>query len=161
MAAEKSKRRQARRSSGPVCLAVGLERRLAAYAGAAAAAGVSLAAMATSAAAKIIYTPANTPISGYVSLDLNHDGIADILLRKVNYGNGTSLSAGCALHTTFRGAPPKGVACNYLTDQIWGQGLVSGRIASALPAGFKIRASKSYFQAAGYPFQAIMGAWGI
>jgi hypothetical protein len=160
MAAEKPRRSKSRRGQGPVRLAVGVEHRLAAYASAAAAAGVSLAAMATSAEAKIIYTPASTPINGYVSLDVNHDGIPDILIRKLNYGNGTSLSPGCALHTTFRGAPPKGVACNYLTDQIWGRG-VARRFASALPAGFKVRPSKSYFQAAGYPFQAIMGAWGF
>src|SRR5579863_1609745 len=160
MVARKQKRRDSRRRIGPVCLPDGLEKRLAVYAGAAAAAGVSLAAIAVSAEAKIIYTPTNTPINGYVSLDVNHDGIADILIRKVNYGNGSSLSAGCALHTTFQGGPPKGAACNYLTDQIWGRG-VARRFASALPAGFKVRPSKSYFQAAGYPFQAIMGAWGF
>jgi hypothetical protein len=156
MAAEKPRRSKSRRGQGPVRLAVGVEHRLAGYASAAAAAGVSLAAIAVSAEAKIIYTPTDTPINGYVSLDVNHDGMADILIR----GNGSSLSAGCALHTTFRGAPPKGVACNYLTDQIWGRG-VAGRFASALPAGFKVRPSKSYFQAANYPFQAIMGAWGF
>jgi hypothetical protein len=159
MAAEKPRRSKSRRGEGPVRLAVGVEKRLVGYASAAAAAGVSLAAIAVSAEAKIIYTPTNTPINGYVSLDVNHDGIADILIRKVNYGNGSSLSAGCALHTTFRGAPPKGAVCNYLTDQIWGRG-VAGRFASALPAGFKVRPSKSYFQAASYPFQAVMGEIG-
>jgi hypothetical protein len=159
MAAEKPKHSKSRRGEGPVRLAAGVEQRLAAYASAAAAAGVSLAAIAVSAEAKIIYTPTNTPLNGYISLDVNHDGIADILIRKVNYGNGTSLSAGCATHTTYRGAPLKGVACNYLTDQIWGRG-VAERFASALPAGFKVRPSKSYFQAASYPFQAVMGGIG-
>jgi hypothetical protein len=159
MAAEKPRRRKSRGGQGPIRLTVGVEQRLVGYASAAAAAGVSLAAMATSAEAKIIYTPANMPINGYVSLDVNHDGIADILIRKVNYGNGSSLSAGCALHTTFQAGPPKGAACNYLTDQIWGRG-VARRFASALPAGFKVRPSKAYFQAAKYPFFAVMGEIG-
>ena len=70
------------------------------------------------------------------------------------------LSVGCALHTTGPVSPPKGETCNYLTDQIWGRGVVSGRFASALPAGFKVRANKWYFQAAKYPFFAVMGAIG-
>jgi len=135
-------------------VAVGLEKRLAAYASVAAAAGVSVAAMAASAEGKIIYTPTNTPINGALQLDLNHDGLADIL---IGFGSGFSpgLYGGCALHTTFA-APPKGAKCNYLTNQIWGR----GGFASALPRGFKVRQSKSYFQAAKYPYRALMGAWG-
>lgn len=156
MAAEKPSHGKSRRGKGPVCLALGVERRLAAYASAAAAAGVSVVAMSASADAKIVYTPTNTPVNRPVSLDLNHDGLADIL---IGFGSGFSpgLYAGCALHTTFA-APPRGAKCNYLTNQIWGRG-VALRFASALPAGFKVRASKSYFQAAKYPFQALMGAW--
>jgi len=157
MAAEKPRRSKSRRGEGPVRLAVGVEQRLAAYASAAAAAGVSLAAMAGSAEAKIIYTPTDTPINGLVSLDLNHDGIADFFIGGGS-GDFSALLVGCALHTTYP-SPPKGAACNYLTNQIWGRG-VSGRFASALPAGFKVRQSKSYFQAAAYPFRAMMGALG-
>jgi hypothetical protein len=120
--------------------------------------------MSASADAKIVYTPTDTPVNRPVSLDLNHDGIADFLLLNSSFlgccgGRAAWVSVGCATHTTFRGAPPKGAACNYLTDQIWGRG-VSRRFASALPAGFKVRANKSYFQAAKYPFQANMGVSG-
>jgi hypothetical protein len=93
---------------------------------------------------------------GYIQLDLNHDGVADFSILNGLY-TAVSLRVGCALHTTFRGAPPKGAACNYRTDQIWGRGVAS-RFASALPAGFKVRGNKSYFQAAKYPFVARMGA---
>jgi hypothetical protein len=161
MATQKAKRSNSRRGDTPICLAAGLERSLSAYASAAAA-GVSLAAMAAPAEAKIIYTPADTPINGYVSIDLNHDGIADFLFIAASNlgccgGGAAWVSVGCAVHSTFPLSPPKGIACNYLTDQIWGRGVASGRFASALPARFKVRPNKSYFQAANYPFQAVMG----
>lgn len=167
MAAEKPKRGASKRGKRQVRLAAGLEKSLSAYASAAAAAGVSLLTLASSASAKIVYTPTHTsiPEKGYVSLDLNHDGIADFII--VNSwgisccGAGAAwLSVGCALHTTGPVSPPKGETCNYLTDQIWGRGVVSGRFASALPAGFKVRANKWYFQAAKYPFFAVMGGIG-
>jgi len=167
MTAEKRKRRALKRGSGPVRLPVALERSLSAYASAAAAAGVSLLTLTSPASAKIVYTPTHTPIpeKGYVSLDLNHDGSADFIIVN-SWGisccgaGGAWLSVGCALHTTGPVSPPKGETCNYLTDQIWGRGVVSGRFASALPAGVKVRANKWYFQAAKYPFFAVMGAIG-
>jgi len=167
MAAEEPKRSALKRGKRPVRLAAGLEKSLSAYASAAAAAGVSLLTLTSAASAKIVYTPTHTPIpeKGYVSLDLNHDGVADFII--VNSwgisccGAGAAwLSVGCALHTTGPVSPPKGETCNYLTDQIWGRGVVSGRFASALPAGFKVRPSKAYFQAAKYPFFAVMGEIG-
>jgi hypothetical protein len=58
-----------------------LEKRLIAYAASAAAAGVSLLALAPHADAEIVYTPANIPIpindSTSVPLDLNNDGVVD------------------------------------------------------------------------------------
>jgi hypothetical protein len=114
--------------------------------------------MAASAEAKIVYTPADMPVNGNVSIDLNHDGLADF---SVGFGSGfpPALYVGCAGHTTFL-VPPKGFACNYLTNQVWGRGAIYTRFASALPRGFKVRPSKSYFQAARYPFRALMGGNG-
>jgi hypothetical protein len=167
MAAEEPKRSALKRGKRPVRLGAGLEKSLSAYASAAAAAGVSLLTLASSASAKIVYTPTDTPIpeKGYVSLDLNHDGVADfIIVNSYNIsccGAGALwVSVGCALRTTGPVSPPKGETCNYLTNQIWGRGMASGRFASALPAGFKVRANKWYFQAAKYPFFAVMGAIG-
>ena len=56
-----------------------IEKRLATYAAAASAAGVSALALAQPAEAKVVYTPANTPIkfASNMKLDLNHDGIPD------------------------------------------------------------------------------------
>ena len=101
--------------------------------------------------------------NGYVSLDLNHDGIADFIIgnRGISCGpvsRGYQSAAHCILQSSL--VLPKGQTCNYLTDQIWGRGVVSGRFASALPAGFKVRPSKAYFQAAKYPFFAVMGEIG-
>jgi len=68
MTAQNSRHSKSRRGDRPACVAVGLEKRLAAYASVAAAAGVSVAAMAASAEGKIIYTPTNTPINGALQL---------------------------------------------------------------------------------------------
>jgi hypothetical protein len=54
-----------------------LEKRLAAYVASAAAAGVSVLAAPQPAQAKVVYTPANTVVTGGTTIDLNHDGIAD------------------------------------------------------------------------------------
>jgi hypothetical protein len=64
----------------PARLAPHLDKNLLGYAACASAAGVSLLALAQPAEAKIIYTAANIPIAinaPAVSIDLNHDGIAD------------------------------------------------------------------------------------
>lgn len=162
MAAEKAKRRASKRDNGPVQLAAALERFLSAYAKAATA-GVSVLALTPAASAKIVYTPAYTPIPAnqYVLVDLNHDGIADFGLYNLAVSGGAALSVGCALHSTFGIRPPRGEKCSYQTNQVWGRGLVSGRFASALPAGFKARANKSYFQTGKYPFGAVMGRVGV
>jgi hypothetical protein len=162
MAAEKPKRGVLKRDNGPARLPAGLERSLSAYATAAVAAGVSLAAMAARAEAKIVYTPAHVaiPVNEYVLVDLTHDGIADFGLYNLAVSGGAVLSVGCALHTTVEILPPKGQACSYQTNQIWGRGMVSGRFASALRAGFTVRGNKSYFQAGNYPFGAAMGRVG-
>jgi hypothetical protein len=73
-----------RRSRSHNDLKVPLERKLAAYATAAGAAGVAMLAV-PFAEAKIVYTPANVTIPGNstYSLDLNHDGIADFSIIRV------------------------------------------------------------------------------
>jgi hypothetical protein len=162
MPSENQKRRALKRGKGPVRLAAELEKSVSAYASAAVAAGVSLAAMATSAEAKIVYTPAHTPlpVNQYVLVDLNHDGIADFGLYNRAGSQFAALSVGCALHSTFKMLPPRGEKCSYQTNQVWGRGMASGRFASALPAGFVVRADKSYFQSGNYPFGAVMGRVG-
>ena len=131
-------------------LGSGLEKSLSAYAVAAVATGVSLLAMTGSAEAKIVYTPADTniPVNNRESvlLDLNHDGIADFSFWNSSFrtdGLASSLGVGCALvafHTNR--------TCWYQENDIWGKGVVSGRFASALRAGFMVGANKSYFQQA-------------
>ena len=67
----------------PSHIAPNLDKRLLAYATAAAAAGVGLLALAQPAEAKIVFTPSKMPITfgaGPVDFDLNHDGIADFAL---------------------------------------------------------------------------------
>jgi hypothetical protein len=127
------------RNSHPIRLAAELERRVAAYARAAAAAGVGLAVTALPAEAKIVHTRTNTviPLNSSVPLDLDHDGTADF--NFIHYSvPGRSLHL--AVHRAF----------SYLqTNQIWGRGVLSGRFASALPAGFTVRGNKSHFQASG------------
>src|SRR5215831_1508075 len=54
-----------------------LEKKLAAYVAAAGTAGIGALLAAPQAQARIVYTPTNTVINGPVSIDLNHDGVAD------------------------------------------------------------------------------------
>jgi len=159
MAAEKTTRGGLNPKTKPVSLSTGLERRLTAYASAAIAAGASLAALAPRAEAEIVYTPANTVIKGGLNLDLNHDGLADFVIAVGGPASFDKVTVSCAVHQTYRRSP-KGMACNYLTNQVWGRGVASGRFASALPAGFPVGPNKSYFQAAKYPFAVEMGGVG-
>jgi hypothetical protein len=135
-------------------LAAGLEKSLAAYAGAATAAGVSLLALAAPGHAKIVYTPANVTIpvnGGWVPIDLNHDGVADF-----SFFNSKSRSAD-SQPVTLEGrakAP---------TNRIWGRGVATSRprgvFASALPGGLKVGPNKSHFwkTANGYWLMAFGG----
>jgi hypothetical protein len=95
-----------------------LDKKLLAYAVAA-----SAAALTQSAEAKIVYTPANIPISTarYFSLDLNNDGIRDFIFT-VGIGHGQDL----------------GVQPTLLQPQnaIWGN--ASARFASALSSGVSV-----------------------
>jgi hypothetical protein len=158
MAAEKVMRGGLSRKRKPVPLASELERRLTAYASAAIAAGASLAALVPLAEAEVVYTPANTVINGGLKLDLNHDGTPDFAIGTGGFTTFNYINVACAAHVTYAG-PPKGIVCNYLTNQVWGRG-TDRRFASALPAGVPIGPNKSYFQAAKYPFDASMGMVG-
>ena len=67
------------------------DKQLLAYTATAGAAGVAVLALAQSAEAKIVYTPANVPIQlngGPVYLDLNNDGVADFALQSSTYQAG-------------------------------------------------------------------------
>jgi hypothetical protein len=146
MGAEKSKRVERRHA--PARLDARLEKSLSAYAVAAAAAGVSLLAMARSAEAKIVYTAAKVSIpvnGGPVLLDLNHDGVADFTLSNFTWSRGD-----------VRGVLLQAGAKNK-SNEIWGAGQFFGTgqfslegslpmFASALHAGFTVGPNKAYFQ---------------
>lgn len=105
------------------------ESRLAAYAKAAAAAGVGLLAVAPQASAKVIYTPAHILFTGgKVPIDLNHDGINDFVLSIYNF-----ISNGRRLRVVV-GAPQNGVLCSGS----------SGYPPVALRAGYRIGANDNY-----------------
>ena len=77
--------------------------RLNMYALAAGAAGVSLSALAPTATAKVVYTPAHVPIlgpHGFYQLDLNHDGVTDFSLA-----NTTNYNTDQAFWNLFAGGP--------------------------------------------------------
>jgi hypothetical protein len=108
--------------------------RLNAYALAASAAGVSLLALARTATAKIIYTPAHVRISAnqHFDLDLNHDGITDFTIQNLYSYNRTSI---CKPFMAFvYESPASG------NDAEGGYPFVS-----ALPRGARISASQGFF----------------
>jgi len=136
------RRQQTGESRAAARLSPQLEKGLSAYTGAALAAGVSLMAIAKSAEAKIVYTPAKIPIpvdGGAVFLDLNHDGIADFVLSNFfQYATESRASVASLLVS----------ASGVMRNQVWGQGTNygRGRLASALKAGYSVRADKARFQ---------------
>jgi hypothetical protein len=102
------------------------------YALAAGAAGVGMLALARSAEAKIVYTPAHIKIApnSTVSLDLNHDGKNDFTFKNV-----LSISSNAP---SFRSDRLSIIAAN--TNQVAGL----ARYASALVAGVKIGTSAAF-----------------
>jgi hypothetical protein len=109
-------------------LSKNFDRQLAAYAMAAAAAGVGLLAAAPTAEAQIVYTPTNIVfVSGTVFIDINHDGVTDFALSIYNFlSNAQRLRA--------RGLGQNGVFCSGS----------SGYPPLALKAGYRIGASGRY-----------------
>lgn len=84
--------RQAIPSRRPVDLSKPLHRDLGSYALAAGAAGVIALALIAPADAQIVYTPAHELIgrNGSIVIDLNHDGVGDLVIREVPCSEGTS-----------------------------------------------------------------------
>jgi hypothetical protein len=147
-----------------------LEKCLSRYSAAATAAGVSLLALTNAAQAKIVYTPANTPITlngGPVTIDLNHDGVADFYLSFWRFSAGS----GSGYAFLLAGGENQ-------SNQVWGVGSfghagIPGRQAktakplkfwsqgnffvSALRPGFKVGPNKSYFRAG--PGAMAAGEW--
>jgi hypothetical protein len=82
-------KRSSRPTKTPANLSESINHHLNMYALAASAAGVGALVLARPAEAKIVYTPAHHVIShhGRYLLDLNHDGIADFILREQSYCN--------------------------------------------------------------------------
>jgi len=121
-----------RRSKTPAKLADSTQQRLNMYALAAGAAGIGVLALSQSAAAKIVYTPANLKIvqnGGLITFDLNHDGVAD-------FGLSDKFSSVSSKWFDFLRAKPTKQA-----NEIWGAACsFSSRelCAGALPKGTQI-----------------------
>jgi hypothetical protein len=96
--------------------------RLNMYALAASAAGVSFLANVQPVAAKVVYTPANIPIShpSNVSLDLNNDGIRDFVFSFAEYH-------GTFLHIKTTKLRPK--------NAVWGSNLNASALSSGVSVG--------------------------
>jgi hypothetical protein len=120
-------------SKTPIHLSPAIQRQLNMYALAASAAGVGLLALAHSAEAKIVYTPANVNIAAntVVPLDVNNDGVADFSFKDNWVVTARGASNGSLL------IAPSGSA-----NEIWGY---SARNASALRPGVVIR-KNGHFQ---------------
>jgi hypothetical protein len=127
-----------------------LSERLGAYAFAATAAGVGILVSAQGAEAKVVFTPANTQIAGFVPLDLNHDAVADFFLVRSGRSNGHSDSG-------WLSASPLNT-----NNRVLGHGTVkffrqNPTVAFALPAGFEVGPKAKGFQPAGKKLMA--GYW--
>jgi hypothetical protein len=123
------KKRAKNRTLAP--LTVSLDKNLHAYVTAACAAGVSMLACATPAAAKIVYTPANTYIlpNSVQNLDLDHNGKPDFVFSNPFF-NSSDVVLG-SLKTTPNSA-----------NAVWG----TGTSASALAGGVKVGPNKRFQQ---------------
>lgn len=121
-------------SRGSVKLPQSLHRDLTSYALAASTAGVGMLALAQSANAQIVYTPAREMIGsrGKISVDLNQDGAADVLIREIPCSAGTFFPANSVQAVPLHpgGAVREG---NY------------GWPAAAMPRGSRIGPGSSFF----------------
>jgi hypothetical protein len=108
-----------RPARAPAHLSDSLHRRLNAYALAASAVGVGVAALSQPALAKIVYTPAHVVISSntYYDLDLNNDGTPEVQLRNRASSLYSFLYANSLNDTRVRGPKRVGTA-SALTDGI-------------------------------------------
>jgi len=125
-----------RRPKAPSKVFESLNQQLSMYTRAASAAGVGMLALAPSATAKIVYTPAHMKIvqnGGLISFDLNHDGIPD-------FGLSNKYMA-----TTSRAYGTLQVVQERQTNEIWGASIRGILCAAALPKGTQI-GPKGQFQ---------------
>jgi hypothetical protein len=109
-----------------------IDHRLALYSAAAAAAGVSLLALAQPAEGSVVVTKANIDVTFQTSLDLNHDGVNDVMLINniANYDH--------SFYGTFAAAPLNG------GKVIGGNRGMLGPYASALAKGANIGPSAHF-----------------
>jgi hypothetical protein len=141
-----------RHSEIPANLSDALHHRLNTYALAASAAGVGMLALAPSATAKIVYTPAHVKISppqiGHptiVPLDLNHDGVSDFVFS--NFYGGSAPRT----YALLKVKPSKS------SNEI----LAQGGSASALRAGVRVRFHGATYGAAMAECQRFESSSGI
>lgn len=139
------------------------------YAVAAGAAGVGMLALAQPADAKIVYTPANTPITSVVNLDLNNDGLPDFEFCLFTSTGGSQSQCKRTARAGQAGeekAPspfgdilfvfPANAQKQY--NRILGNSTFRERPAApALPAGFSIGPKRKFAGGNGYH---IMATWG-
>jgi hypothetical protein len=138
-----------RRSKTLAKLADSTHQHLSMYALAASAAGVGVLALASTAEAKIVYTPANVRIlqnAGFFRFDLNHDAIPDFGLSN-RYRTSSSMGVAILKAVPLRQA-------NKIWDQAGNCGVY--RCAAALPKGTKV-GPNGRFQA-DYPKGAVMAS---
>src|SRR5690242_14318778 len=84
-----------------------LDQRTNSYSKAAAAAGVSLLALAVPTEAKVVITThINIPVTETVLLDLNHDGVSDVEFIKCGYHSGNFCSFFLGAYSTYLSARP-------------------------------------------------------
>jgi hypothetical protein len=123
-----------------------LNRRLNGYVLAASAAGVSVLALSTASAAKVVYTETNqvTHIGYPIYIDLNHDGITDFLLRTNFYfgSSGTDISLSAVGNANNRVAGGRFSRSSYFLSA-----------AYALPAGARIGPKRNF--SVPFPFLAM------
>jgi hypothetical protein len=148
MNALKKRREDTGKSRRTAKLGSSLEKSLLTYV-CAAATCVGLSAAAKSAEAEVVYTPADTVIpvnGGFVSLDLNHDGIDDFAFW--NQRTTTSTGSHATSLNLYAGCFPSGSVCQNQKNEIWGRGAILRRFASALQSGVSVGPDRSYFQQA-------------
>jgi hypothetical protein len=129
----------------PSALSRSTRQQLNSYALAASAAGVSVLALAQSSEAKVIYTETHQVTRARVplSIDLNHDGIKDFVLRTIYYRGSYSEA----------GLDAAGYRNNAVAGIRFSDGSYFFSAASALPAGARI-GPKSKFPVR-FPFMAV------
>jgi hypothetical protein len=144
-------------------LSESLQHQLNMYALGASAAGVGILALAQPAHAKIVYTKAHTIISrGTVfPLDLNHDGIKDVILSNKSYnGTCTAGKKPCYILSRTLFAIPARPG-----NRVWGRTNYADHSASALSAGVRIGRKGQFLPSTGTMVRVIpsssvcKGAW--